>query len=306
MTERHGALQANQSVFDEIEGILTASEVVHRAPTELPVDVRVAEVLDPGEELAVEAVFPDGGAVPLEALLIDEAGATVDRERLTKQGGGLRRHVRPAAAGRLPGAGRRLRLGPGRGDAGDRRGAGVGPAMTEPSEDAPAARYVGVGIGTYTEKEYPPLPGAPVEVRQIAELLGARGVRTTVAAATTETGLIAELRQVLPPQPEPGEGQLVVLWAGHGDRLPDASLRLVAEDTAKTRCGPADRRVRRLGGGAVGGDAGAADLRYVFFRRRGAAGAGRRGPVVQRAGGPAGQGVAGRAGLGDGLAEGPR
>ena len=105
--------------------------------------------------------------------------------------------------------------------------------MTEPSGDAPAARYVGVGIGTYKEKEYPPLPGAPVEVQEIAQLLGARGVRATVSAATTETGLIAELAQVLPPQPEPGEGQLVVLWAGHGDRLPDASLRLVAEDTAK-------------------------------------------------------------------------
>jgi pimeloyl-ACP methyl ester carboxylesterase len=84
VTERHGALQVNQSVFDEIEGILTASEVVHRAPAVLPVDVRVAEVLDPGEELAVQAVFPDGGAAPLEALLIDEAGATIDRERLTK------------------------------------------------------------------------------------------------------------------------------------------------------------------------------------------------------------------------------
>jgi hypothetical protein len=105
--------------------------------------------------------------------------------------------------------------------------------VTGPSGDAPAARYVGVGIGTYTEKEYPPLPGAPAEVRQIADLLGGRGVRTTVAAATTEPGLIAELAQVLPPQAEPGEGQLVVLWAGHGDRLPDASLRLVAADTAK-------------------------------------------------------------------------
>ena len=56
--------------------------------------------------------------------------------------------------------------------------------MTEPPEDVPAARYVGVGIGTYTEKEYPPLPGAPAEVRQIADLLGARGVHATVAAAT--------------------------------------------------------------------------------------------------------------------------
>jgi pimeloyl-ACP methyl ester carboxylesterase len=88
VTERHGALQANRSVFDEIEGILTASEVVHRAPTELPVDVRVADVFDPGEELAVEAAFHDGGAAPLEALLVDEAGATVDRERLTRRADG--------------------------------------------------------------------------------------------------------------------------------------------------------------------------------------------------------------------------
>jgi pimeloyl-ACP methyl ester carboxylesterase len=88
VTERHGALPANQSVFDEIEGVLTASEITHRAPTELPVDVRVAEVLDPGEELTVEAVFPGGGAAPLEALLVDEAGATVDRERLAKRAEG--------------------------------------------------------------------------------------------------------------------------------------------------------------------------------------------------------------------------
>jgi pimeloyl-ACP methyl ester carboxylesterase len=99
VTERHGALQANQSVFDEIEGILTASEIVHRAPTELPVDVRVAEVLDPGEELVVEAVFPDGGAVPLEAVLVDEAGATIDRERLTRRAEGYGATFGPPPAG---------------------------------------------------------------------------------------------------------------------------------------------------------------------------------------------------------------
>jgi pimeloyl-ACP methyl ester carboxylesterase len=88
VTERHGALQANQSVFDEIEGILCATQVVHRAPADVPVDVRVTEVLDPGEELTVEAVFPDGGAVPLEALLVDEAGSVADRERLTRRGEG--------------------------------------------------------------------------------------------------------------------------------------------------------------------------------------------------------------------------
>ena len=88
MTERHGALQVSQPVFDEIEGVLTASEVVHRAPAGLPVDVRVTEVLDPGDELAVEAVFPDGGEAPLEALLVDEAGSVVDRERLVKRAAG--------------------------------------------------------------------------------------------------------------------------------------------------------------------------------------------------------------------------
>ena len=103
--------------------------------------------------------------------------------------------------------------------------------MTGPSGYARAARYVGVGIGTY--REYPALPGAPVEVKQIADLIGSRGVHATVVESTTETGLIAELSQVLPPREKDGDGQLVVLWAGHGDRLPDASLRLVAEDTAK-------------------------------------------------------------------------
>jgi pimeloyl-ACP methyl ester carboxylesterase len=99
VTERHGALQANQSVFDEIEGILTASEIVHRAPVGLPVDARVPEVLDPGDELAVEAVFPDGEPVPLEALLVDEAGATVDRERLVKRAEGYGATFGPSAPG---------------------------------------------------------------------------------------------------------------------------------------------------------------------------------------------------------------
>jgi hypothetical protein len=62
--------------------------VVHRAPADVPVDVRVAEVLDAGEELIAEAVFPDGGAAPLEAWLVDEAGSVVGRERLTRRAEG--------------------------------------------------------------------------------------------------------------------------------------------------------------------------------------------------------------------------
>jgi pimeloyl-ACP methyl ester carboxylesterase len=99
VTERHGALQHNRSVFDEIEGILTASDVVHRAPTDLPVDVRVTEVLDAGEQVTVEAVFPDGGAAPLEAQLVNEAGQVVDRERLATRGEGHCTSFDPPAPG---------------------------------------------------------------------------------------------------------------------------------------------------------------------------------------------------------------
>jgi pimeloyl-ACP methyl ester carboxylesterase len=99
VTERHGALQRNRSVFDEIEGILTASKVRHRAPTGLPVDVRVAEVFDAGEAIAVEAVFRDGRAAPLEAWLVDEPGRKVGPKRLVPSGEGHRAAFDPPPPG---------------------------------------------------------------------------------------------------------------------------------------------------------------------------------------------------------------
>jgi pimeloyl-ACP methyl ester carboxylesterase len=87
VTERHGALQSNRSVFDEIEGVLTASTVTHRAPTETAIDVRVDEVLEAGERLTVEAVFrPGDDPRPLEAILVDANDREVDRQRLTRTG----------------------------------------------------------------------------------------------------------------------------------------------------------------------------------------------------------------------------
>ncbi len=176
--------------------------------------------------------------------------------------------------------------------------------MTGPSGDTPAARYVGVGIGAYKETEFPPLPGAPVEVRQIADLLGALGVRTAVAAATTETAIMDELDQLLPAQPEPGEGQLVVLWAGHGDRLPDAPVRLVAEDTVKTRAA----RLTPEYVASVAVRSGAAQVLLIFdtcFSGGGTlpalAGADR---WFSEQEGPPGRVWLGVLGLGDGLAEG--
>jgi hypothetical protein len=61
VTERHGALMGNRSVLDELEGILTAADVIHRAPHG-GTGRRAAAggALDPGEPLAVEAALPDG------------------------------------------------------------------------------------------------------------------------------------------------------------------------------------------------------------------------------------------------------
>ena len=73
--------------------------------------------------------------------------------------------------------------------------------MNAPPDDLPPARYVGVGIGTYKDKHYPPLPGAPAEVGEIAELLGSRGVQVTVLTASREAGLFKELRRALRPEP---------------------------------------------------------------------------------------------------------
>lgn len=88
VTERHGSLQSNTAVFDELEGILTASDVVHRAATDVPVDVQVDEVFEFGSELSVLAGFPDGAAEPLEAQLVDETGNVVDTERFVKRDDG--------------------------------------------------------------------------------------------------------------------------------------------------------------------------------------------------------------------------
>jgi hypothetical protein len=62
--------------------------------------------------------------------------------------------------------------------------------VNEPPRDVQAPRFVGVGIGMY--RDYPALPGAPAEARQIADLLAARGVQASVAAATTEAELVTD------------------------------------------------------------------------------------------------------------------
>lgn len=82
--DKHGSLQSNKGVFDEIEGILTANPVRHRGlkPNDIRVDIE--EVFLAGEpiNLAVEAE----SHLALEATVTDEAGVDVARALLPPGG----------------------------------------------------------------------------------------------------------------------------------------------------------------------------------------------------------------------------
>lgn len=89
VAEHHGALQSNHGVFDQIEGILTARTVAHKGYEDVTVDVAVPDVLDLGEDLVVRAQAI-GDWAPLDAIVTDESGVTVDRQRLSAADGELR------------------------------------------------------------------------------------------------------------------------------------------------------------------------------------------------------------------------
>jgi pimeloyl-ACP methyl ester carboxylesterase len=79
--DNHGGLVHNRTVFDELEGILTANPVRYRAPV-ARIAVEVAEVLDVGESLTVRAELPDGEPLALEAA-VDQRGGDLDVVRLS-------------------------------------------------------------------------------------------------------------------------------------------------------------------------------------------------------------------------------
>jgi pimeloyl-ACP methyl ester carboxylesterase len=96
--DNHGGLVGNQSVFNQIEGVLTASDVVHRGP-ERRLSVDVPEILDPGEPLVVRAELVQGD-MPLEVVVADERGVALGApERLVAADG------TPQATPDLPGPG---------------------------------------------------------------------------------------------------------------------------------------------------------------------------------------------------------
>ncbi len=74
-------------MYDELEGILTASAIVHRGG-DISIAVEMDEILEPGEPLEVRAELPGADPVALEAVILDEWGAVIDVLRMSNDNGG--------------------------------------------------------------------------------------------------------------------------------------------------------------------------------------------------------------------------
>jgi len=73
-------------VFDELEGILSASKVRHRGG-EVGLSVEIHEILEAGEPLRVSARASNGERVALEVVVRDGIGKPIDTIRLADSGG---------------------------------------------------------------------------------------------------------------------------------------------------------------------------------------------------------------------------
>ncbi len=95
----HGALQSNNAVLDQLEGILTARPVIHRASADQRIGVRVPDVALRGEEIEVEAWLASGEHAPLVVTVTDEQSRRVDHTRLKATDGVHHARLRPLPPG---------------------------------------------------------------------------------------------------------------------------------------------------------------------------------------------------------------
>lgn len=99
IADQHGALQSNQAALDELEGVLTAKPVVHRAPTGITLGVQLDDVVLAGEPVPVEATVSGGERVGLQARVFDEQPQPVAAATLRPSGERYRGWLGPFPAG---------------------------------------------------------------------------------------------------------------------------------------------------------------------------------------------------------------
>ena len=81
VADNHSGLVHNHAVFDELEGILTANPVRHRASV-IRIAVELDEILDPAKPLIVRAALPGGESKALECVVEDKYGNKLNIVRL--------------------------------------------------------------------------------------------------------------------------------------------------------------------------------------------------------------------------------
>jgi len=97
--DQHGSLQHNRGVLDEIEGILTAKPVVHRAMPRLEVGVRTDPLVLSGEKIVIEASVAGGERMALQTQMRDEGGKQVSVAHLRSEHGVHRASFDPLPPG---------------------------------------------------------------------------------------------------------------------------------------------------------------------------------------------------------------
>lgn len=93
VADNHSGLVHNRNVFDELEGILTASSVRYRGG-DVAVSVEIDEVLEADETLRIAALLPDNDRVALEAVITAADGRPVDIVRLPGENGAYHAELR--------------------------------------------------------------------------------------------------------------------------------------------------------------------------------------------------------------------
>jgi pimeloyl-ACP methyl ester carboxylesterase len=99
IADHHGSLQSNRAALDELEGVLTAKPVVHRAPVGITLGVQLEEIALAGEPIPIEATVVGGERVALQAQVLDEQGRRVAVVRLRPAGQGQCAELGPLGAG---------------------------------------------------------------------------------------------------------------------------------------------------------------------------------------------------------------
>jgi pimeloyl-ACP methyl ester carboxylesterase len=98
VADKHGALQSNQAVLDQLDGVLTGQHV-YRAIGGLELSVRVEELLLPTEPLVVSAVPSPLERLALTATVADERENVVGSVPLRRFAGGYRCEIDPLPPG---------------------------------------------------------------------------------------------------------------------------------------------------------------------------------------------------------------